>query len=324
MESGDSLTHFLEQLPVENGVSILEKHNYSEEETKFDDQYGYTDDFPVKLAESLRHLFATAGIRQGGAALEVGCGTGVLSAALSLTGYFPRLVVTDPSPAFLRICRQRMTAAAREVTPHFVAMTGESLARFPSECFSLIALRYTLHHILDWRQFLQQAHRALNPGGALVVEEPFAEGYMMQAALIHFYQGLAPSAEDDHHGRDQGWYANYLKNTVASYMIDVPNKAQMEDKHLFLAHEIMSEAQQIGFRFRFFANCGLDSFGESGPQCDQFLKMFMHNCGVNLGFPPKMVERIGEQYAPVADYLQTMINQQPCLYSRGVFVLQRL
>lgn len=280
--------------------------------------------FPVTLAESLRHLFAEALIQRGGTALEIGCGTGVLSMALALTGYFPALVLTDPSPAFLQISRRRMDAAGKGIRSRFVAMTGESLARFPDECVSLVALRYTLHHIFDWKRFLREARRVLNPGGSLLMEEPFAEGYLMQAALIHFYETLAQSPANAPGGRDETWYANYLKNSVASYLLDLPEKAQMEDKHLFLAHEIMSEAQKIGFRFQFFPNSGLDSFTEHGSERDSFLKMFMHNCGVNLGFPTSMVERIAKQYTPVGNYLQQIIDCQPCLYSRGVFALQKL
>jgi ubiquinone/menaquinone biosynthesis C-methylase UbiE len=317
----ERFTRFLGGLERRDGVFVLSSKPYAFDEAAYDAQYGYDAQAIERLTTAVRRLLDQLGVNSGGRCLEIGCGTGVFSAALYRANRFRQLVLTDPSIAFLRLCRDRALGGAATDGTSFLAMGGEDMGKLPVDCFSLIALRYVLHHVLDWRQFLRDAHRTLRPGGVLLMEEPFAEGYLMQAALIHFMPPSSASSPGGSHSDD--WYAQYLKNSVASYILDRPDKASMEDKHLFLAHELMTEAQDLGFVFRFYPAMGLDSFAQDPPQRDEFLPMLLHNCRVNLGFPEALVQCIADRFAAVGDYLKPMMQQRACLFSRGVFAMQK-
>lgn len=95
--------------------------------------------------------------------LEVGCGTGYVSAWLSRRG--ARTVGIDPTPA------QLATAAAlqRDVGPRFplVRAVGERLP-FRDESFDLLVSEYGAAIWSDPYRWIPEAARVLRPGGGLV------------------------------------------------------------------------------------------------------------------------------------------------------------
>jgi hypothetical protein len=86
----------------------------------------------------------------------------------------------------------------------------------------------------------------------------------------------------------------------------------------------MTEAQNLGYRFQFFPNAGFEAFSESGIKRDRFLDSLLHNCRVNLGFPPEMVSRIEREFQKLNDYLDPIQRQRDCLFSRGLFVMRKI
>lgn len=109
-------------------------------------------------------------------ALEIGCGSGSLSVGLARNGGFSRLVLSDPSPGFLAILRRRLADyGVDESVLRYALMTGEDVSRLPAASFGLIALRHTVHHILDVERFLRHAYTALQPGGWGSATEPKSE-----------------------------------------------------------------------------------------------------------------------------------------------------
>ena len=84
-------------------------------------------------------------------ALEIGAGTGIFSRPLvrrPSTAYF----VTDTSPYFLRVTRSSILERQRQAV--YVVLSGDELHRWPAGTVSLVALRYTLHHVLEWERFV--------------------------------------------------------------------------------------------------------------------------------------------------------------------------
>jgi hypothetical protein len=173
---------------------------------------------------------------------------------------------------------------------------------------------------LDWKGFIEQSFRLLKKNGVLVFEEPFGDGYLLQAALIHFYRSLSNEAKSD-----APKCLSSLKSSVEFYLRTVPDKQDMEDKHLFLAPEIMTLAQQVGFHFEFFPNSGFDSFarGANQPEKDDFMKNFLNNCRTNLQFPRSVVEGVRETFAEVGAYVDKIKRERDCAVSRGLFILRK-
>jgi ubiquinone/menaquinone biosynthesis C-methylase UbiE len=94
----------------------------------------------------------------GDTLLDVGCGTGAVTAALGRHGI--RATGIDVVPDFVRIARELHPSTAFEVAE------AESLP-FASESFTFVTLASVLEHVRDWRLTLAEAARVLTPGGVL-------------------------------------------------------------------------------------------------------------------------------------------------------------
>jgi SAM-dependent methyltransferase len=100
-----------------------------------------------------------AKLRNRGAALEIGTGTGAFLERLSQAG-FRELVGIEPS-----------TAAIDAAPGHRKAWIREGIfegSDFPAESFDLICCFMTLEHVQDPGALVAAAHRLLRPGGAFV------------------------------------------------------------------------------------------------------------------------------------------------------------
>lgn len=110
-----------------------------------------------------------------GPVLEIGCGTGFLSA--SLAALFPRrrLELTDLAPAMVAHCRQKMAAEAAHPDICYRVLDGEQLGS--EGCYALICASFVVHWFADLRAGLQQLLTALKPGGRLLCSYPGAGSY---------------------------------------------------------------------------------------------------------------------------------------------------
>ena len=100
-----------------------------------------------------------AKLRDRGAALEIGTGTGAFLDRLSHAG-FRDLVGIEPSTAAIAAAPQHRKAWIREGI-----FEGSD---FPPESFDLICCFMTLEHVQDPGALVAAAHRLLRPGGAFV------------------------------------------------------------------------------------------------------------------------------------------------------------
>ena len=129
---------------------------------------------------------------RGGPAIEIGCGTGIFSRALARSGAFPGCLITDASLDFVRRARGYVLKpfaglpSVDERQVRFGLLMEDGMRALPESSFSLVSLRYVLHHILDWPAFIGESARLLRAGGVLTFEEPCLEGFMVQALLASF------------------------------------------------------------------------------------------------------------------------------------------
>src|SRR5258708_38885040 len=124
---------------------ISRPRRFAHEEADYDAQYGSQpiDLSPGRGVNAVLRRFGVA----SGVGLEGGCGTGLMSLGLA-DSFKGELLLTDPSPAFLKITRRKLQEAGVTLQGvHFGVLMGEELDRLPPSSLDFIALRSTLHHV---------------------------------------------------------------------------------------------------------------------------------------------------------------------------------
>jgi ubiquinone/menaquinone biosynthesis C-methylase UbiE len=116
-----------------------------------------------------------------GAALDIGCGSGIL--AFELAQYYDNVVAVDLSAKMLAIASQKRSAPNIE----YIQMDASQLAI--DRQFDLIVSAATFHHLPNLPAALDAIKKMLNPRGKIVfldniseVETPATIGYILGAA----------------------------------------------------------------------------------------------------------------------------------------------
>lgn len=107
--------------------------------------------------------------------LDLGCGTGVLIDRIS--SHYGRSVGVDPSESLLARAPKRDGIEYIQKPLEKINYEGE---------FDTVLMRNTLHHVKDPEIAMAVAHRALKPGGMLVV----CEGVPPDSKVTGFYKKL--------------------------------------------------------------------------------------------------------------------------------------
>lgn len=128
------------------------------ERKKFDDYEQNPSIFDAcrqqEIDETLRSI-------AGDRLLDIGCGTGnVLRRAKK---HFRVCCGMDLSSSFMRELRRREPALR-------LAVAEAEWLPYRSESFDAVSMYALLHHLVDYRTALREAHRVLKPGGALYID----------------------------------------------------------------------------------------------------------------------------------------------------------
>jgi SAM-dependent methyltransferase len=124
-------------------------------------------------------LDRVAAARPGGRALDLGCGTAVVTLALARRGF--EVVGVDHSPEMLELGRRKLAAAGLEATLE----TGDVRAlRFDDGEFDCVTIQGLLHHLEELEPCLREAVRVLRPGGFLYVSEPIRDQTPVKRLLL--------------------------------------------------------------------------------------------------------------------------------------------
>ncbi|MEI9965954.1 MAG: dethiobiotin synthase [Caulobacteraceae bacterium] len=128
------------------------------------------------VAERLAERIAALPLPPRPRILEIGCGTGLLTAALRRRIGPADWTVTDLSPAMLAVCRERLGHPADAA---FAAMDGERAAFAPGTAFDLICSSLAFQWFDDLPAAVARLTDLLAPGGwlafATLAEGSFAE-----------------------------------------------------------------------------------------------------------------------------------------------------
>ena len=106
-------------------------------------------------------------LRPGMTALELGCGTGLLSFALQPD--FASITLADTSQGMLDVLSEKIKAAgADNMHPLSLDLASDPL---PASRFEIIYSLMTMHHIPATDQVLRQCHALIVPGGWLCIAD---------------------------------------------------------------------------------------------------------------------------------------------------------
>jgi ubiquinone/menaquinone biosynthesis C-methylase UbiE len=127
------------------------------------------------LQPTTHALLQRAGIRQGMACLEIGCGGGDLAFDMArIVGPMARVVGTD-------IDSEKLALAAKEAADQGLGNVEFQLSDItrsqPDGKFDLVHARFVLTHLAHPAQALARMREALQPGGVIVIEDIDFRGY---------------------------------------------------------------------------------------------------------------------------------------------------
>ncbi|HEV8575322.1 MAG TPA: class I SAM-dependent methyltransferase [Dehalococcoidia bacterium] len=111
--------------------------------------------------------------------LELGCGTGALTALLAQQYTDANLTAVDAAPEMIEIARDRLNRTG--VSSGRVSFTVSLFEKMslPDGSYDLVASNMSLHHIADKPPFYERMRRSLRPGGYLVL------GDELKTAISH-------------------------------------------------------------------------------------------------------------------------------------------
>jgi SAM-dependent methyltransferase len=143
------------------------------------------DNFMGRFSVPLAPLFADfAGIEAGQRVLDVGAGTGALTAELVRRG--AEASAADPSPPFVATLRQRLPDIGVHEAP------AEELP-WPDESFDAALAQLVVTFMRDAPAGVAEMQRVVRPGGVVAVCMWDREGMEMLAAVNRTQQALDPS-----------------------------------------------------------------------------------------------------------------------------------
>ena len=108
----------------------------------------------------------------GGRKWAVDLGTGAGFNAFSLAQLAFQTVAADPARPMLREARR--IGGERGITNLTICQNSAEALPFAGESLDIVASRKAAHHFVDYGGFLNEAHRVLKPGGALLIADSVA------------------------------------------------------------------------------------------------------------------------------------------------------
>lgn len=318
---------WVEGFSLEDGLICISKpQRFAHDESKYDKQYNNIQHDMGRgrgLLNMLRELCADF----TKPALEIGCGTGVLSLGMATSKAYPAIVLTDPSPDFLKLTQTKLRNA--NITDErilFGILSAEDIDRLPKDEFSLIVLRSVLHHILNVSDFIVSAAGLLSRGGIFTFEEPCMEGYILMGAMAQFipmaieHSGITLSSEQANKVRQ-------FIDTMRFYARRDVDKSAAEDKHLFRVDEILKICAEAGLSVDFIPNTSYEYF--ASPDRDKqvrfsFYSFFHDYLKFCMSFDPELMGLFEKYFRYYCGFVEDLCAASAAPYMSGIFVCRKM
>jgi ubiquinone/menaquinone biosynthesis C-methylase UbiE len=139
----------------------------------------------ARLAEAVADIVATARGSNGAGvrALDVGCGTGNLTAHLIAGG--ASVTGADLSRTFIDLVAKRFARRGLDGT---ILLNGRDLQPIPDGAFDLTCTYSVLHHVPDYLALVREMARVTRPGGLVMIDHERTEESWNSTELRAFYR----------------------------------------------------------------------------------------------------------------------------------------
>ena len=323
--ASESFAEWVYRLPKWRGwLQLSPARPYMHTEEKYDVQYGQTAP-DASEGEGFCALIKTHQIDTAGPALEIGCGTGRLTYGLAQHYPGPDLLITDPSPAFLRLTQNQFESPAiGPAQPHYAVLNADDLGDLPAGMFSVIALRSTLHHILDVEGFIAACGRVLRPDGALIMgAEPCESGYLLMAAVA---QSIPNALKAAGVAMKPAWTERLedFLGTVKFCTLRDLKKTYAEDKHFFSPHRLAEMGAPHGLQLKFYPTASFRDFAPPFvPSFHCFSNFFLIYLQVCMNFDAEFMAQIRLHLKDQLQFIDECHRSHPGPEITGVFILKK-
>lgn len=321
----DTFQSWITSLPRWRGfVQISAERPYAHAEDQYDTQYGVSAGEPEE-GQGLCALLESNEINTTGPALEIGCGTGRLTYGLAQHYPGPDILITDPSSTFLRLTQSQFgSGEGLPARQHFALLNADDLTQLPPDMFSVIAMRSTLHHILNVDEFIASCARTLRPGGALVMgAEPNESGYVLMAAVAQFIPAVLRAEKIELLPAWEKQLGDFT-DTVKFYCRRDIDKTTAEDKHLFVPNELSELGARNGLTLRYLPNATFSDFAPPHlPEFKSFSVFFLNYLQYCMMFDAEFLKLIRKHLKQHLRYLDDCYRSHVGPAITGVFLLKK-
>lgn len=292
----DRYRAWLESYPVRGFFRVFSQHRkYETPEHAYDTESAVDLHRGRFLAEAVSRL---GGPTLGGVCLEVGCGTGRLTAGLVESAKFERFLITDASADFLEITRDKLVRAGLSTSAvDFGLFDGDDFDEIGFDSFALIALRSVLHHIADYETFFATAAGKLKPGGIIAILKPRAEFFVLTSTLLRLVPALAAQARMPVDANEAAHLQGFERATEF-YLSRTVDKSQAEDKYAFTGDELFDLATRNGLT--------LHRIGAEYGQGYAFdVEDYLRYC---MSFPDRLMSKIDRVLGDAVRHVDVLTN----------------
>ena len=149
--------------------------------------------------ELARALIATAGVRDGMRALDVGCGPGALATELAALLGAESVVAADPSQSFASACAERLPGVR-------VSVASAEALPFPDGSFDAVLAQLVVNFMTDAPAGVREMRRVTRPGGTVAAAVwDYAGEMTLLRAFWDTAAALDPAAAAFDEGRSMGY-----------------------------------------------------------------------------------------------------------------------
>ncbi len=345
----NNVNDWLNNAVLEDSIYYLtpprDDHN---KEEGYDAKYGISQD-DVSHGNGLGNLLVSRGCDFSAPALEIGCGTGLLTLGMCRKNQFPLFIASDASPAFVRIVKTTLQQTDNfNETIRLAVLDGNELASAPEQSFSLIVLKATLNQLSDPERFIKNISKLLVPKGMLVFHEPLREGHILLGLIAQslmntkyrvvsrkFWRGLikAHTIMPNRFTRKiSDLTSKHSKFAKLQLLIDTMkaasrrdmDKSTWEDKHLFRVSDITQWGRNAHLDVEFIANRDFNEFADDAVQryfsYRKFVFDYLSKC---MNFGDQFAVDFESDLGPIFDYLDQVASNNNAPEFHGIFLYRK-
>lgn len=172
-----------------------------------------------------KQLIEQLSIEKSVKVLDLGCGTGYLSALLAdCVGPEGEVVAVDPSKARLMLARKQYSR------PNMVFLEANDMT-FPEDQYNLVFANHVLHWIEDKLTLMDKVYRNLKPGGQFAFVVPERSSKTLDKMVDLMGPETAKAMKEDHHWMSASEYIRLA--TSVGFRVRI---SKVEDKPFYFAN----------------------------------------------------------------------------------------